>query len=62
MATYHFRGEITRDVMLRALGAGVGAGLAVAYLTQVLLRKETLPSGATPGEVHDPAPPAEEEI
>lgn len=46
--TYLYRDELTRDELLPALGAGVGAGIGVAlvvtYFAQLMLRKRRLPA------------------
>lgn len=42
MATFDYRRELTRREILPAIGAGVGAGLAVAYLAQLWLRREPI--------------------
>jgi NhaP-type Na+/H+ or K+/H+ antiporter len=44
MEAYHFRRDLTPRELLPAIGAGIGAGLVVAYLAQLLLRKADLPA------------------
>jgi hypothetical protein len=46
MTTYHYRDKLTRRELLPALGAGAAVGIAVAYLTQIVLRKRTMQSGS----------------
>lgn len=48
MATFDYRRELTARELLPAVGAGIGAGMVVAYLAQLLLRRERLPRASAP--------------
>jgi hypothetical protein len=50
MATFDYRRELTARELIPAIGVGIGAGAVVAYVAQLLLRRERLP--------RPPAPPA----
>lgn len=57
MEAYHFRRNLTPRELLPAIGAGIGAGVAVAYLAQLLLRRAELPA-RPPILPEPPRPPA----
>lgn len=45
MATFDYRGEMAPSNVLPAIGAGVAAGIAVAYVANLMLRRTPLPPG-----------------
>jgi hypothetical protein len=48
MATFDYRRELTARELIPAVGAGIGAGVVVAYVAQLLLRRERLPRPSAP--------------
>jgi hypothetical protein len=43
MATFDYRRELTARELIPAIGVGIGAGVVVAYVAQLLLRRQRLP-------------------
>lgn len=54
MPTFDYRRELTKRELLPALGVGLAAGAAVAYVTQILLRREPI---APRADLVAPLPP-----
>jgi hypothetical protein len=46
MATFDYRRELTARELVPAIGVGIGAGVVVAYVAQLLLRRQRLPRAA----------------